>query len=148
MKALRSLLVVTLLAGISSAQPAAPTPGPTPVKNEPGPNGPGVGVPAPAPNRGHPVNTKPLTLDQREMEELKDVESEYDTFVKEADAQDKRMRTIARREYDNRTGELEKRYAERIAKTESDQAKRHTETYHFLFEATVARHDRRREVRG
>jgi methylthioribulose-1-phosphate dehydratase len=28
------------------------------------------------------------------------------------------------------------------------EAKRHTETYHFLFEATVARHDRRREERS
>ena len=25
------------------------------------------------------------------------------------------------------------------------EAKRHTETYHYLFEATVARHDRRRK---
>ena len=28
------------------------------------------------------------------------------------------------------------------------ETKRHTETYHFLFEATVARHDRRREDRS
>jgi cellulose synthase operon protein C len=135
--ALRSFLVVALLGGVAFGQPGqtpapAPAPSGTPVPNEPGPNGPGLGVPAPAPNRGHPVNTAPVQLNPKEMEELKDVESEYDAFVKAADEHDKRMRSIAHREYDQRTGELERRYAERIAKTEADQGKRHTDTIALL----------------
>ena len=137
----RSLLILALLGGIATAQPGtqppapapAPSPSGTPVPNEPGPNGPGLGVPAPAPNPGRPVAVKPpLQLDPKEMDELKDVEAEYDNFVKAADEHDKRMRTIARREYDQRTGELERRYAERIAKTEADQSKRHNETIALL----------------
>ena len=136
----RSLLILALLGGIATAQPGtqppAPTPSPagTPVANEPGPNGPGLGVPPPAPNpNAKPYVVKPpLQLDPKEMDELKDVEAEYDAFVKAADEHDKRMRQIARREYDQRTGELERRYAERIAKTEADQAKRHNETIALL----------------
>lgn len=143
---MRKLLAIALLGsfGIASAQPGqtqsqagavpAPAPAPSPVPNEPA-NAPGVGVPAvpaPAVNRGHAVNTTPLKLDQRDMDELKDVESEYDQFTKAADDHDKRMRTIAHREYDQRTGELERRYAERIAKTESDQVKHHTQTIALL----------------
>ena len=75
---------------------------------------------APAPNRGHPVKPRRSSSTPKEMEELKDVEAEYDAFVKAGDEHDKRMRAIAQREYDSRTGELEKRYAERIAKTEAD----------------------------
>ena len=102
----------------------------------PGPTSPDPTVPGSAardarraePRRGHAVNTAPLQLDAKELEELKDVEAEYDAFVQAADEHDARMRTIARREYDPRTAELEQRYAERIAKTEADrdQAPRRT----------------------
>jgi len=136
----RSLLVVALLGGIATAQPSTqpPAPAPTsptgsPVPSEPGPNGPGLGVPPPAPNPANkPFVKPPLQLDPKEMDELKDVEAEYDAFVKAADEHDKRMRQIARREYDQRTGELERRYAERIAKTEADQVKRHNDTIALL----------------
>ncbi|MEO8554151.1 MAG: hypothetical protein ABI678_29450, partial [Kofleriaceae bacterium] len=126
---LRSLLVVALLGGLATAQPSG-----TPVPNEPGPNGPGLGVPPPAPAPARPpVAIKPpLQLDAKEMTELKDVEAEYDNFVRAADEHDKRMRSIARREYDQRTGELERRFAERIAKSESDQSKRHGDTIALL----------------
>jgi tetratricopeptide (TPR) repeat protein len=129
-------LILAVAGGIASAQPAAqpaqpaaqpaapapapaqpaPAPGPTPVKEAP-PSGPGLGV---AP--------KPITLKPEELEALKDVEAEYDRFIQAANDHDKRMRQIAHREYDNRTSELEKRYAERIAKTETDRTKRHTDT--------------------
>ena len=134
--AARFALVLALVGGIAYAQPGAspdapppaptPAPGPTPVKEAP-PTGPGLGVPAP-----HAVDTRPLQLTPKELEQLKDVESEYDAFIKAADEHDKRMRTIARREYDSRTSELEKRYAERIAKSEADKTKRHTETIALL----------------
>jgi len=102
--------------------------GPTPVKEAP-PSGPGLGVPPPAPApKGHPVNTKAVQLTPKELEELKDVEQDYDNFSKAADEHDKRMRAIAHREYDARTAELERRYAERIAKTETDKADFHGKT--------------------
>ncbi|MFT3695039.1 MAG: hypothetical protein QM831_18015 [Kofleriaceae bacterium] len=118
------MLALLAMGGMAIAQPSS-----TPVQNEPGPNGPGLGVPPPAKN---PAVKPPLTLDPKEMDELKDVEAEYDKFVEAAEQHDKRMRAIARREYDQRTNELERRYAERIAKSESDQSKRHTDTIALL----------------
>ena len=141
-----SLILACLLGSVVYAQPGAdpnvpppapnPAPAPTPVKEAP-PNGPGLGVPPPAPNpapppAAHPVNTAPIQLNGKELEELKDVEAEYDAFVKAADDHDKRMRSIAKREYDSRTSELERRYAERIAKSEADQTKRHGDTIALL----------------
>src|SRR5690349_10610112 len=106
-------LVAVLLAGsIAYGQPGAPAPAPTPVRNEPGPTAPGIGG-------SQPVNG-PLQLTPKELEELKDFEKEYDNFQEAANSNDKRLREMAKREFDSRTGELEKRYAERIAKTETD----------------------------
>src|SRR5262249_35027099 len=69
-----------------------------------------------------------VQLSPEDLEQLKDVEAEYDQFVSAADDHDKRMRAVAHREYDARVADLEKRYAERIAKTEADKADRHTRT--------------------
>jgi tetratricopeptide (TPR) repeat protein len=131
----RVALALLLAGGIAAAQPSstppapapAPAPAPNPVPVQGQPNAPGVPNPPPK-----PVNTKPIELSPKEMDELKDVESEYDAFIKAGDAHEKRMRAIAQHEYDTRTQELEKRYAERIAKTESDQTKRHTDTIALL----------------
>jgi len=127
-KALRPLFALALAAGIAHAQPGqAPQPaggqptGANPLPpNEPPPTGPGLGV------------QKPLQLDPKEMETLKDVEAEWEAFHAAAVAHDKRLREIAKREYDTRTGELERRYAERIAKTDADRVKRHADTIAIL----------------
>lgn len=85
------------------------------------PNAPGLGAQqAPAPHD--------MGLSPEDMKELSDIESEYDAFLSAADDHDKRMRLVARREYDARTAELERRYAERIAKTETDKTDRHART--------------------
>lgn len=119
---------------VAYAQPTgSPAPsGDTPAHNEPGATGPGLGVPSLPPATPHAADTKPLQLDAKEMEELKDVEAEYDNFLKAADEHDKRVRAIAHRDYDTRTDELEKRYAERIARTESDQVKHHADAIALL----------------
>jgi len=128
-----------------SATPAAPTgtpgtappssnPSPGPTGTAPGPigvpvqppNGPGVG-----PSRS-PVNINPIQLSPKEKEELKDVEAEYERFLGEANQHDLRMRAIARREYDARTADLQKRYADRIAKAEADRGRLHGETIALL----------------
>jgi tetratricopeptide (TPR) repeat protein len=125
------LLLITLLVGsVVYAQPApAPAPDPGTPAHEPAPTGPGLGVPQTPPK---PVVAPPLQLTDKELKELKDVEADYDTFTKAADENDRRMRDIAKHEYDARTGELEKRYAERIAKTEADRTKRHADTIALL----------------
>jgi tetratricopeptide (TPR) repeat protein len=113
-------LIALLIGGVAYAQPSG-----TPVKNEPPATGPGLGVPQqPAPTPVAP----PLQLSDKEMKELHDVEQDYDNFIKAADEHDKRMRDIARHEFDSRTAELEKRYAERIAKAQSERGKRHADT--------------------
>ncbi|HEX4416336.1 MAG TPA: hypothetical protein VH165_00490, partial [Kofleriaceae bacterium] len=113
------------------------------------PNGPGLGQPAGQPNGqpgqspGQPgvpsrgprpvaVNTSPIQLSPQEKDQLKDIEAEYDRFVAAANTHDQRMRAIARGEYDTRTAELQKRYGDRIAKTEADRGHRHTDTVALL----------------
>ncbi|HEX4454783.1 MAG TPA: tetratricopeptide repeat protein [Kofleriaceae bacterium] len=130
----RAAFVVAVLIAASSVVAAQPAPqgsaAPTPVP-ETATGAPGVPAPPPLQPAAN-ATAKPLQLTPKEMEELKDVEAEYDTFTKEAAEHDKRVRGIARTEFDDRTHELERRYSERIAKTEADRGKRHTDTIALL----------------
>lgn len=121
-------LLLLFVAGAAVAQPGT-TPATTPPAGG-APSAPGLGV-------QHPAPAVPLSKD--ELDQLKDIESEYDTFIQAADEHDKRMRTVARLEYANRTAELERRYAERIAKTESDKSTRRDKTV-ALLEAFLQNH--------
>lgn len=123
-----------------SAQPADPQPAPSAQPADPPPaeprgvplgtpNGPGIGQPV---RRPIPVNVNPVQLSPREKEQLRDIEAEYERFVGAAGEHDQRMRAMARREYDTRTGELQKRYADRIAKAEADRVRRHGDTVALL----------------
>jgi tetratricopeptide (TPR) repeat protein len=121
----RLVIAVALASGVASAQPGSTAPAPAPAPSgtpahEPPATGPGLGV------------TQPLVLDPKEAEELKAVEQDFDNFTKAADAHDRRLRDIAKREFDSRTAELEKRYADRIAKALLDQKKRHADTIAML----------------
>ena len=107
-------------AAVASAQPGASP------ANEPAPTGPGLGQSGPQ-------------LSGKELDQLKGVEQDYDRFLKAADEHDKRMRAIAKNEYTSRTAEIERRYAERIASTENDKAKRHVMTRERL-EKFLAEH--------
>lgn len=101
-------LLVLLLASVASAQPGTQQP----IPQDPA-TGPGLGQqPAPTPM------APPAQLSPQELDELKAVEGDYDRFVDAATKHDTRMRQIARHEYTQRTQDLEKRYAERIAKAE------------------------------
>jgi hypothetical protein len=93
-----------------------------PVQGPPG--GPGLGPQLP--------RTGPIHLQPAELDALKDVESEYERFLIAATQHDTRMRQIAKREFDTRTAELTKRYADRIAKTTADKLKRHGDTIAML----------------
>lgn len=119
-----TVATVANVAPIAYAQPGnqPPAPSPTPV-NEPPPTGPGLGQPTPA-----PVVSGSIQLSPQELEVLKSVEDDYEQFIEAAKEHDTRMRAIARHEYTERTAELEKRYAERIANAESDKEERQTLT--------------------
>jgi tetratricopeptide (TPR) repeat protein len=112
----------------AAPRPTARSSGPAGVPVQP-PNGPGVGQPS---RPATPVNINPIQLSPQEKEELKDIENEYERFVTAANHHDQRMRAIAKREYDARTGELQKRYADRIAKAEAERGKRHSDTIALL----------------
>lgn len=136
------------LAGVASGQPTTPAPAPpasnptpaAPTTAAPGssgpigvpvqpPSGPGTGQPGrPAP----PVNVNPLQLSPQEKAQLADIEAEHERFLRSANQHDLRMRAIAKREYDTRTAELQKRYADRIAKAEAERGKHHDETVALL----------------
>ncbi len=130
---LLATLLVALLIGNVYAQPgqtpaepqpapSGPTPTPVPVQ-EPPPNGPGL---------GKPVNTAPVQLSPDELAALKDAEAEYERFLIAATAHDQRMRAIARREYDQHTADIAKRYADRLAKTEASRTKYRADTMALL----------------
>ncbi len=116
-------LIALLVAGVAYGQPGTqpPQPSPTPVDEAP-PTGPGLGQPTPPPVGGA------LQLSPEELEELKQVEADYEQFLEAAKNHDTRMRLIAKHEYSERTRELEKRYAERIANAQSDKGTRLTLT--------------------
>ncbi len=125
--------IVSTVSAQPGGPPAQPAPGsgsanPVPVENPP--NGPGLGNQQPGPPQTRPVVTvrPPLVLNAKELAELKETEAEYDRFVKAATEHDTRMRVIAKREFDTRTGELTKRYADNIAKAEAARGKLHDDT--------------------
>lgn len=105
--------------------PTQPTPVPNPAPGVPvadPPTGPGLGT------QGKTVDTRPLVLNKEEADQLKDNELEHQRFLEAAAKHDARMRAIAKREFETRTGDLTKRYAERIAKAQSQRGKLHGDT--------------------
>jgi len=119
-------------ASLAIAQPGQTPSDPNVPVQDPA-SGPGLGQPpAPGPTSA-PIAPMPppAQLSPQELDELKAVEGDYDKFVDAAKRHDTRMRQIARSEYNQRTAELERRYAERIAKAEGDKEK--------LFGNTLAR---------
>ena len=121
MRRVATMLIASLLAtSVAGAQPGTAPAQPIPQ----GPaNGPGLGPQLAAP---------PIQLSAKEKQELAEIEADFEKFTQSAIEHDTRMRTIARREYDSRTADLAKRYAERIAKTESQRGKKHGETVALL----------------
>lgn len=138
-----AIAATSLVFGSVAAQPGSTTPAPAPgagsatnpdpVPVVDPPSGPGLGTqqPAPAPAPA-PVNVTPLSLNEKELEQLKDIEAEYDRFIDAANKHDSRMRAIARREFESRTTDLTKRYADRIAKAESAKGRHHGDTIALL----------------
>jgi len=133
--AMLTIAAVTIASAQPPAGPAKPSAGngsgsagsanPVPVQDPP--TGPGLGKnPTPSP-------VKPaVVLTGQDLEVLKDIEGEYEQFTSAGEKHDKRMRAIAKREFDTRTTELTKRYADKIAKTEAAKQRHHGDTVAML----------------
>ena len=115
MRAAIAFVALCSFAGAAAAQPGADQPG----------TGPGLGVPPPRPQV---PDVRPAELTPEEREALDDIEKEYVRYLEQAERHNTRMREVVGREYTLRQAELEKRYAERIAKRTEDKKLRHTET--------------------
>ncbi|MBK9072043.1 MAG: tetratricopeptide repeat protein [Myxococcales bacterium] len=120
-----SLLVVTMLPLAASdralAQPSALPPPPPPVSTP----APGLAVGAP--------------LSPDEFVALRDVEDDFLRFMRAADLHQLRLKSIVRREFDDRMSTLEKRYAQRIAAAERIAGERGVDMIARL-EAFIARY--------
>lgn len=123
----------------SAPAPTAPAPT-TPAPTAPAPTTPGPALP-PGPVTPRPPSPPIVTtpLSPNELEVLGDVEKEWDRYVQSGETHHQRMRQVLVREYDARTKELERRYAERVASTEAELDKRHKDTI-ALLERFVAKH--------
>ena len=127
-RSLAALLATAMITTPALAQPASQPSTPAPMG--PSTTAPGLGQPA-APTPPVPgVNAAPLTPEEREV--LRDVEKQYDRFQEVADAHQARMKNILKLEYDQRTQELEKKYAARIAEVETQKKERHQHTIDLL----------------
>lgn len=140
---MKSAVVIALCLGsaIAQAQPtSAPGASGSPPSGAPasGPAASPGSAPTAAANARAVLPPPPPPLNARELAELKDVEAENEAFAKAADEHNQRVRAIAKREYDIRTADLERRYAQRIAKSESDQTKRRGDTIVLLENFLVA----------
>ncbi|MEZ4365339.1 MAG: tetratricopeptide repeat protein [Kofleriaceae bacterium] len=102
---------------------------------------PGADDPVSAPGLGaaRPAKAPPVPLTAEELEVLRDIESEYARFVELADRHDARLRETILRAYNERTRELEKKYAAKIAKAIAERTQRQGETL-ALLEKFLAEH--------
>lgn len=108
-----ALLGVAIAAGPVVAQPGAQGPGSGPW-NQPG-TGPGLGVPSGA---------VPAPLTDAERAALKEVETDWARYVGQADEHHRRLRDQLLRSFDEKTADLEARYASRIADATATKAER------------------------
>jgi methyl-accepting chemotaxis protein len=125
---------------------AAAQPGNQPIPQAP-PSGPGLGQQPTQLGNAQFAPVNPVQLTPEEKRQLEDNEAEFERFSQAATAQDLRMRAIAKRDFDSRSAELAKRYADKIAKIQSDAAASREANERVA--ATVAQiEQRQREITG
>lgn len=125
----RRLLALTLAAAIAAPGAALAQPGAVPVADPP--SGPGLGTQTP------PAPTTPILgggapLSDAERDVLKEVETEWGRYVGQAEEQHRRMRELLLRSFDEKTRDLENRYAKRIAEAEARKKGKHLDTIALL----------------
>jgi cellulose synthase operon protein C len=122
-KGLGVLLAIAVPAS-AIAQPGMTLP------NDP-PNGPGLGTQTPPAPIGPLLGSGPPLNDQ-EREVLREVEKEWLTYTGLADVHHRRMRDMLLRSFDEKTKELEDRYARRISEAEARKLQMHLDTIALL----------------
>jgi hypothetical protein len=122
---LRRALATALATLIALPSLAVAQPGAVPVQDPP--SGPGLGPQNPqAPQT--PLLGSGAPLSETERDALRDVEAEWKRYVGKADEHHRRMRDLLLRSFDDKTRELEARYAKRIADAESRRKNKHADT--------------------
>lgn len=124
---LTALLTLTSLVFTTTA--ALAQPGNT-LPNDP-PSGPGLGTQAP-PSPVGPVLGSGPPLNDLEREVLREVEAEWKTYTGLAEVHHRRMRDMLLRSFDDKTKELEDRYARRISEAEARKLNQHLDTIALL----------------
>ncbi|KAB2897342.1 MAG: tetratricopeptide repeat protein, partial [Kofleriaceae bacterium] len=71
-------------------------------------------------------------LSEAEREALRDIEAEWKRYTGQADEHHRRMRDLLLRSFDDKTKELERRYAKRIAEAETRRNNKHADTIALL----------------
>lgn len=110
---LAAAVATAIAAGPAAAQPGQPW-------NEPG-TGPGLG----APSLTSPAAVEANPLSDAERQTLKEVESDWTRYVGQAEEHHKRLRDLLLRSFNEKTAELEARYAARIADATATKDERH-----------------------
>ena len=126
--------IIAILAAAAVAAPAAVAqPGNTLPDGIPNdrPSGPGLGTQNP-PSPVGPVMGMGAPLSENEREILREVEKEWLTYTGLAEVHHRRMRDMLLRSFDDKTRELEDRYARRIAEAEARKRDKHLDTIALL----------------
>ena len=118
------LRLAALATSLAVATTAVAQPGNTPTAGDPGGLGPGPwNQPATGPGLGVPTGAV-TPLSTAELDALKDVEVEWGKYTGRADEHHRRLRDQLLRSFDEKTAELEARYASRIADATATKAER------------------------
>ena len=125
----RRALALALVTSLAAA-PALAQPGNTPPSVPTGPSAVPSAPPAPPPVPLTGVDAAPLSEAERGV--LREVEADWTRYTGEADAHQRRMRDLLLRSFNEKTAELEARYARRIADATTRKQNKHLQTIELL----------------
>ena len=123
-RAIAAVVMLAIAAGPALAQPGRTLPVDEPAR------GPGLPAPAPTPTPGFAGIDLQLSADERK--EMEAVEGDWKRYSDAAEAHHRRMRDLLLRSFDDKTAELEARYAARIADATATKSERHRTTIELL----------------
>ncbi len=125
----RRALALALATSLAAA-PALAQPGNTPPPAPTGPSALPSAPPAPSPTPLTGVDAQPLTPKERGV--LREIETDWTVYTGQADQHHKRMRDLLLRSFNEKTSELERRYAQRIADASTRKQNKHLDTIALL----------------
>ena len=125
-RAVAALLMLALAAGPAMAQPGRTLPVDEPAR------APGLTAPTPPPTATPGFAGMDVQLTPDEAKELVAVEGDWKRYSDAAEDHHKRMRDLLLRSFDDKTAELEARYAARISDAQATKSERHRTTVELL----------------